>query len=95
MKSPYQVLERPLITEMATYLAERKAAPQYVFKVQRSANKIDIAKAIETIYNVKVDSVNTVVVKGKLRRQGRSQGRTSDWKKAYVTLKEGQTIEAF
>jgi large subunit ribosomal protein L23 len=93
MKSPYQILQRPLITERATLLAEAKEGPQYVFKVAKTANKIEIRKAIESVFNVQVENVNTVLVKGKLRRQGRNQGKTSDWKKAFVTLKEGQTID--
>ncbi|MGI8906017.1 MAG: 50S ribosomal protein L23 [Candidatus Sumerlaeaceae bacterium] len=93
MKSPYQILQRPLITERATLLAENKEGPQYVFRVSKTANKIEIRKAIESVFNVQVDNVNTVVVKGKKRRQGRNVGKTSDWKKAFVTLKEGQTID--
>ncbi len=93
MKSPYKVLERPLITERATILAEAKEGPQYVFRVDRTANKIEIRKAVESIFNVKVSSVNTVLVKGKLRRQGRTQGHQPNWKKAFVTLQDGQKIE--
>lgn len=93
MKSPYDILQRPVITEKATLLAERKDGPQYVFKVRLDANKIEIKNAIEHAYNVKVKSVNTVRVKGKSKRQGRFEGRTSDWKKAYVTLREGYKIE--
>jgi len=93
MKSPYEILQRPVITEKATMLAERKDGPQYVFKVRVAANKIEIRRAIEQAYNVKVKDVNTVRVKGKAKRQGRSQGRTSEWKKAYVTLQEGYKIE--
>jgi large subunit ribosomal protein L23 len=93
MKSPYQILQRSLITERATLLAEAKQGPQYVFRVSKNANKIEIRKAIESVFNVQVENVNTIVVKGKQRRQGRSVGRTSDWKKAFVTLKEGQTID--
>lgn len=93
MKSPYEIIERPVITEHTTILSERKDGPQYVFKVRRGANKIEIARAIEAIYKVKVAGVNTVIVKGKLKRQGRSVGRRPDWKKAFVTLQQGQTIE--
>jgi large subunit ribosomal protein L23 len=93
MKSPYEILEKPVITEKATLLAERKDGPQYVFKVHLHANKVEIKKAIEQAYNVKVKAVNTVRCKGKSKRQGRFEGRTSDWKKAYVTLLEGYKIE--
>ena len=93
MKSAYQILQRPLITERATLLAEAKEGPQYVFRVAKTANKIEIRKAIETVFSVQVENVNTIVVKGKKRRQGRNVGRTTDWKKAFVTLKEGQTID--
>ncbi|AXA35165.1 MAG: 50S ribosomal protein L23 [Candidatus Hydrogenedentota bacterium] len=93
MKSPYEILIRPVITEKATLLAERKDGPQYVFKVRLDANKIEIKRAIEAAYGVKVKAVNTVRLKGKSKRQGRFEGRRSDWKKAYVTLQEGQKIE--
>jgi len=93
MKSPYEILIRPVITEKATLLNERKDGPQYVFKVRLDANKIEIKRAIEAAYGVKVKAVNTVRLKGKSKRQGRFEGRRSDWKKAYVTLQEGQKIE--
>jgi large subunit ribosomal protein L23 len=63
-----------------------------VFEVARTANKIEIARAIEALFNVKVDRVNTVLMKGKMRRQGRFMGRASNWKKAYITLKEGHKL---
>lgn len=94
MKTPYSIIKVPMITEKALLLSENKLAPQFVFKVDRTANKIEIAKAVEALFNVKVERVNTVLVKGKLRRQGRFQGRVPNWKKAYVTLKEGQKIES-
>lgn len=93
MKSPYDIIERPVITERATILGESKDHPQYVFKVAPRANKIEIRRAIEAIYKVKVASVNTIKVKGKLKRQGRSMGRRADWKKAFVVLEKGQRIE--
>ena len=93
MKSPYTIINRPLVTEKALLLPERnEKAAQYVFEVARTANKIEIARAVEALFNVKVDRVNTVVMKGKLRRQGRFMGRASNWKKAYITLKEGQKL---
>jgi large subunit ribosomal protein L23 len=92
-KSPYEVLGIPLITERATALADSKDQPQYVFRVSPSVNKIEIRKAIEKVYNVKVTAVNTIKVKGKLKRQGRTQGKRADWKKAFVTLEKGQSLE--
>ena len=93
MKSPYEILQRPVITERATILADGGAQPQYVFEVARTANKVEIAKAVEKIYNVKVKQVNTILVKGKKKRQGRSEGYRPDWKKAFVILEKGQKIE--
>ncbi len=93
MKSPYTIINRPLMTEKALLLPERmQNAPQYVFEVARSANKIEIARAVEALFNVKVAKVNTIVMKGKLRRQGRFAGKASNWKKAYITLKEGEKL---
>ena len=93
MKSPYEILRRPVITERATILADLNDAAQYVFEVARTANKVEIASAVEKIYNVKVKRVNTILVKGKLKRQGRTQGHRADWKKAFVILEKGQKIE--
>lgn len=93
MKSPYSILDRPVITERATILAEDKQNPQYVFKVAVDANKIEIRRAIEKAFNVKVNTVNTVLVKGKKKRQGRTEGKRPNWKKAFVTLEKGQSID--
>ena len=93
MKHSHSIISRPLITERATILAEDKKNPQYIFKVAPSANKIEIRRAVESIFNVKVKSVNTIRVKGKLKRQGRTQGKRADWKKALITLQGGQRIE--
>jgi large subunit ribosomal protein L23 len=76
-------------------LAESKTSPQYVFRVAKDANKIAIRNAIESMYSVKVASVNTITMKGKTRRQGRFVGKRADWKKAFIILKEGQTIDLF
>ncbi len=65
----------------------------YVFKVNSTANKIEVRQAVESVYDVHVANVNILNTKGKLRRQGRSVGRTSDWKKAIVTLKAGEKIQ--
>lgn len=89
---PYEVIVRPLITEKATILAgERK----YAFEVDRKANKSQVRDAIETAFNVRVTKVNTLNVHGKSRRVGRRNTRTRDWKKAIVTLAEGDTIQIF
>lgn len=86
----YDVVHTLVRTEKGTDLEENN---QYLFQVARSANKIEIKKAIEEIYKVKVDSVNTCIVRGKLKRVRREQGSTTPWKKAIVTLKEGSKIE--
>lgn len=65
---------------------------RYVFKVAKTANKIEVKKAVESVYDVHVIKVNMISTPGKVRRQGRTFGRTSDWKKAVVTLKEGERI---
>lgn len=86
------IIIRPLITEKSTTLM---AEGKYVFEVAKAANKIEIAKAISQIFNVKVVSVNTVNVEGKVKRMGRSIGKRSDYKKAIVKLAAGDTIEFF
>lgn len=90
MNSPYDVLKSMLRTEKATMLLP---ANKYVFWVDKRANKIQIRKAVEEIYKVKVASVNTTMQRGKLRRVRYIQGKSADWKKALVTLKEGSKIE--
>ena len=93
MKDPRLVVRRALITEKGTVLRELRN--QYHFEVTRDANKIEIKRAIEAIFSVKVDSVRTQQLRGKVRRQGRFPGKKSDWKKAIVTLKPDQKIELF
>ncbi|HDL1232550.1 TPA: 50S ribosomal protein L23 [Mannheimia haemolytica] len=85
------VLKVPHISEKATNNAEK--GNTIVFKVALDANKVEIANAVEELFEVKVDSVRTVVVKGKTKRRGAKVGRRSDWKKAYVTLQEGQSLD--
>jgi len=93
MRDPYEVIERPLVTEKSIAGADRA---KYTFRVSRDANKIEIARAIEQIFSVKVQDVNTMNVRGKTKRLGRyPEGRTPDWKKAIVTLKPGHKIEIF
>lgn len=87
----FQVLRMPHVTEKTATVAALNN--QYVFRVATDANKLEIKKAVEKLFSVKVDAVNTLLVKGKSRRFGRFVGQRSDWKKAYVTLAEGQKID--
>jgi large subunit ribosomal protein L23 len=89
----YQVIKRPLITENAVDKHEK--ANTYVFEVHADANKIQIKKAVEKLFEVKVLSVNTARMHGKLRRHGAAIAHRPDWKKAYVKLAEGSAIELF
>jgi large subunit ribosomal protein L23 len=90
MKDVYSVLKRPLFTEKNDRLKEK--FNKYAFEVEMKANKIEIRQAIEQIFGVTVVKVNTMRVHGKVKRRGRSVGRRPDWKKAIITLKEGDTI---
>jgi large subunit ribosomal protein L23 len=92
MKSPYQILERPVISEKAFGQAE---AGHYVFHVPTGATKLEVRRAVEQKFEVKVVAVNTVSVKGRKRRYGKIIGRTSDYKKAVVTLAPGEKIAMF
>ncbi len=92
MPTPHQIIVRPLITEKNTTLMESN---QYCFEVLRDSSKPEIKHAIETIFNVTVLKVNTINVRGKMRRRGRETGYTRDWKKAIVTLIAGDRIEIF
>ena len=89
----YNLIKRPLITEQGMHMVEAQNA--YPFAVDVRANKIQIRQAIEKLFKVEVESVRTAHRKGKKRRRGRRVGRTPNWKKAYVKLKEGHTIELF
>ncbi|OGO51447.1 MAG: 50S ribosomal protein L23 [Chloroflexi bacterium RBG_16_68_14] len=89
---PYRVIVRPLITEKATILA---GEGKYAFEVDRRANKRQVQEAVETAFSVRVMKVNTMNVRGKSRRTGRRYTHTRDWKKAIVTLAEGDTIQIF
>ena len=94
MSRPQDVLIGPLITEKTSILKERGNV--LAFKVDRRANKIEVRKAVEALFKVKVASVRTEHVHGKVKRVGRFSGRRPDWKKAYVTLKPGEKhIEYF
>jgi large subunit ribosomal protein L23 len=87
------VLQLPIITEKSTHVKENFRT--VAFKVLRDANKVEIKDAVEKIFKVKVESVRTANFHGKKRRQGRHSGRRPDWKKAYVTLKEGEKMIEF
>lgn len=96
MSEIHEILVAPHITEEAAKLmvASKKGVKQYVFKVAKSATKTEIKDAIEKRFNVKVDSVNTLINRGKMKRvrMGMVAGKKSNWKKAYITLKAGQSI---
>ncbi len=92
-REPRTIIRRALISEKGTRMRESKNG--YLFEVARDANKIEIKRAIEAIFSVKVEAVHTLRVHGKPKRLGRYEGRRNDWKKAIVTLKKGSTIELF
>ncbi len=93
MRSVYEVLRRPLITEKSTNLKETQRT--LGFEVHRDATKPEIKKAVETLFGVKVQEVRVANVHGKVKRQGRYVGRRPDWKKAYVVLKKGEKMVEF
>jgi large subunit ribosomal protein L23 len=89
----FNILKRPLITEKAN---DRKDDfNQYAFEVQMDANKVEIRRAVEALFNVRVADVRTLIVRGKKKRVGRNFGKRANWKKAMVTLKEGDMIDFF
>ncbi len=85
------VIEAPIISEKSTNAAEENN--QFVFKVKKSASKKQVKNAVELMFSVEVDSVHVLNVKGKIKRAGKTLGKRSDWKKAYVKLKPGHDIE--
>ncbi len=92
--NPEQVIRRPIaLTEMANLLREKNN--QVVFEVSRAANKVQIKDAVQKLFKVQVTAVNTMVLRGKDRRMGRGYAKTQNWKKAIVTLKEGDSIDFF
>jgi large subunit ribosomal protein L23 len=93
MKNLHDIIRAPLISEKGTLLTE--SANQVLFKVRPDANKIEVKQAVETLFKVKVVQVRMARYLGKMRRIGKNMGRRSDWKKAYVTLKEGDKIDFF
>jgi large subunit ribosomal protein L23 len=106
MRSPEEIIKRPLLTEKGTRLKEtggqageeldpEAIKSQLLFEVARDANKVEIRHAVQKLWNVDVIAVRTSVVRGKEKRVGRFVGRTSHWKKAIVTLAAGQNVEFF
>jgi len=93
IKQAHSILRLPVITEKSNFQKENLLT--LTFKVAKDANKIEIKKAVERIFKVKVASVRTANFHGKIRRQGRFSGRKPDWKKAYVTLKKGEKMFEF
>jgi len=93
MLDPHDIIIRPLISEHTTKISDYHNT--YTFKVAKAANKIEIKSAVESLFNVKVKKVNTLNFKGKKRRMRYKVGLTASWKKAYVTLNEGDRIEIF
>jgi large subunit ribosomal protein L23 len=89
MKDATEIIIRPLLTEKSTMLQRLN---KFTFEVARTATKVEIQKAIETLGGCRVEKVNTLNVKGKLRRTRRGQARTAGWKKAVVTLREGEAL---
>ena len=96
----WDILKSPVVTEKSVILKEdstdenagRKAGQVLTFRVEKTAGKLDIKKAVEEIFNVKVASVRTVNYEGKMKKRGRQEGRRPNWKKAYVTLKKGEPM---
>jgi len=92
-RHPRDIIISPLFTEKSSYLLEKQNS--YCFKVDINANKIEIRHAIESIFSVDVEDVNTIRFKGKTKRMGRHSGKKPSWKKAIVTLKPGDKIEVY
>jgi large subunit ribosomal protein L23 len=90
---PYQVIVRPVVTEKSNALMTYDN--QYVFEVHKRANKIEIRKAVEMLFGVKVEKVRTMVCRGDIRRVGKFYGRKPAWKKAFVTLNAGDSIDLY
>jgi large subunit ribosomal protein L23 len=91
VRDVHDVIKRPLFTEKATFLKENEN--KLIVEVDRNVNKIEIKRAFEKLFNVKVEKVTTINVRGKMKRWGRSVGRTSAMKKAVITLKKGEKLD--
>ncbi|MCJ7580355.1 MAG: 50S ribosomal protein L23 [Candidatus Aminicenantes bacterium] len=90
MKDPYKIILKPVITEKSTLMKERNR--EICLEVAPRANKIEIKEAAEQLFNVKIERVRVMKQRGKMRRVGKSQGRTKDWKKAYLKIKDGEKM---
>jgi large subunit ribosomal protein L23 len=93
MKSPYEILQKPIVTEKSLDVKERYQT--LCFRVHPEASKIEIKEAVQTLFKVKVASVHTSGYLGKMRRRGRTLGYRPDWKKAYVKLKAGEKVPEY
>jgi large subunit ribosomal protein L23 len=93
MTLQYDIIIRPVVTEKTNI--QKEAANQVTFEVDRKANRIEVRRAIERIFNVRVTNVRTMQIRGKFKRRGRVLGKRRDWKKAIVTLRPGERIEFF
>ncbi len=92
MKDATEIIIRPLLTEKSVFLQRLN---KFTFEVAKDATKVEIQKAVESLGRCEVDKVNTLLVKGKIRRTRRGTGRTPDWKKAIITLKDGESLGGF
>ncbi|MBF0292116.1 MAG: 50S ribosomal protein L23 [Nitrospinae bacterium] len=92
-KNQHDLIRKPIITEKAGDAKDKQN--KITFAVDPKANKMEVKKAVESIFKVKVDKINIINVKGKPKKLGRSSGKRADWKKAVVTVSSGQTIEVF
>ena len=90
IKDPYKIILRPVITEKSTLMKEKNR--EICLEVDPRANKIEIKEAAEQLFKVKIESVHVMKQRGKMRKVGRNQGRTKDWKKAYLKIKEGEKM---
>jgi len=93
MKEGQRIIRRPLVTEKST--DQKDSSNQYAFEVDRKANKVEIQSAVELLFKVRVVRVRTSNIPGKVKRLGRKYGKRPDWKKAIVTLREGDRIDFF
>lgn len=91
--NPYEIIKGPLITEKGSI--QKESNNQLTFEVDRKANRVEIRHAVEKVFNVRVEKVRTMQVRGKVKRVGRTLGKRRDWKKAVVTLARGENIEFF
>jgi large subunit ribosomal protein L23 len=90
---PFDLIRRPLITEKTNI--QKESYNQITFEVDRNSNRVEIKRAIQDIFNVRVASVNTIQIKGKTKQRGRITGKRRDWKKAIVKLMPGERIDFF